>query len=169
MASDPVELHVQIAKAFAKVESVTERHSIDGSGARMERVMDLLFEPAGRDLGVWIRAFEEAGIDGYEEYLDDSFAAFNLIPEDQRTWQLRIIQEVFLSAAIAQADAELMLLDMWEALEEGSTNMLKQSDKMTEAELNAASFGPGKLMFEEARQGLGVQETEFNGTDTDAG
>lgn len=157
------DLHWAIARAFASAEEVTERHSIEGDNALFERFEQLLYEPEERNPLIWARVWDEYGLD--DDLADDSIAVINLVPEADRTVQLRLFEEALFVAAYGQAIADTWLLELWEVLESGSRAMLAASDRMNVAELTAASFGPGKLMFEEAKRGLFEEANRGTGTE----
>jgi hypothetical protein len=143
-------LHRSIAQAFARVEEVVEEHSAVGKNTRQPRIVELLFNPEQRNELIFMDSLDDAGLD--PEDWDANFAEFNLVPEHSRDILYRATMEALLAAAIAQTDTELFLPDLWEALEKGSKGMLTQSDKMNESDLQAASFGPGKLLFVEEKK-----------------
>ncbi len=135
-----------ITAAHTDAEDVTERLFPE----RQQRIVEILMDPFARDPEIWVEMFDDEPFIS-SDWIDDPMEDLNDVPEDERGTEWRLTVEMFLAAATKQADAEIILRPLWAANQASTVNLIDAENAMDEPELKAASHGPGKQRFKDAK------------------
>ena len=117
--------HDARADAFAAVEQAVE----STHERRVDRVVELLHDPAERDPGVWGDYLEFYDIG--EEYFDDPILDLNDVPLEERDKYWHDVVTAFVDASMAQAFAETTAVELVDAMQSGAIQTLDAARDMT--------------------------------------